>query len=69
MNDSNKNQSKKRILETGLELKKALADWDELAKTCEEHGLSADQQMLKDVQSLLKELKTQIEEFDRPTIK
>lgn len=64
MNDSNKNESKKRILQTGLELKKALADWDDLAKICQ--GPSADEQMLKDVQGLLKELKTQIEEFDRP---
>lgn len=67
MNENNKTDSKKRILETGLELKKALADWDDLAKTCQ--GPSANEQMLKDVQLLLKELKTKIEEFDLPVSK
>ncbi len=64
MNDNSKSDSKKRILETGLELKKALAEWDDLSKTCE--GPSANEQMLKDVQVLLKELKCKIEEFDLP---
>ena len=62
MNDNSKSESKKRILETGLELKKALAAWDDLAKTCQ--GPSTDEQMLKDVRNLLKELKIQIEELD-----
>lgn len=56
-----KNPSRKKILETGAELKKALAAWDELSK--EPQGPSADEQMLNDVKDLLKELKSKIEEF------
>lgn len=56
-----KNPSRKRILETGAELKKALAAWDDLSKQAQ--GPSADEQVLSEVKSLLKELKSKIEEF------
>jgi hypothetical protein len=56
-----KSNSRKRILETGVELKKALAAWDDLSK--EPQGPSADEQVLNDVKNLLKELKSKIEEF------
>lgn len=65
MDDSkdSKNQPnpRQRILETSVELKKALAAWDELSKQAQ--APSADEQMLDDMKSLLKQLKNQIELF------
>lgn len=52
---------KEKIVEAGLELKKALNTWEELSKDCS--GPSADEQMLAEIQTLLKKLKTQIEDF------
>lgn len=56
-------EKKKRISEAGLQLKKALDAWDDLSK--QDLGISADEQMLEDMQSLLKRLKNQIEDFGR----
>ena len=56
-----KNSPRRRILETGNELKRALDAWDELSK--EPQGVPADEQMLNDVKDLLKTLKDKIEEF------
>jgi hypothetical protein len=56
-----KSTSEKRILETGVELKKALAAWDEICR--HSNGPSADEQALMEVKSLLKEIKFKIEEF------
>ena len=58
---SDKNTKKEKMVEAGLELKKALSTWEELTRDC--HGPSADEQMLEDMQTLLKKLKTQIEEL------
>ncbi len=65
MSDKNdtKLEFKNKILETGLELKKALAAWDELAS--QEKTLSADEQLLQDVKVLLKDLKSQIEDLEK----
>jgi hypothetical protein len=56
-----KPHSPKRILESGSELKKALAVWDELSK--EPPATPPDEQVLNDVKDLLKQLKSQIEQF------
>lgn len=56
-----KTSSRRRILETGTELKKALDAWDELSR--EPQAIPADEQMLSDVKDLLKQLKNKIEEF------
>jgi len=52
---------RKRILETGKELKRALDAWDEISR--EPQAVPADEQMLSDVKDLLKQLKDKIEEF------
>ena len=49
------------ILETGAELKRALDAWNELAAQAPTQ--SADEILLQDVQNLLKQLKSKIEEF------
>ena len=54
-------QKKERISEVGCELKKALEAWEDLNKQVPR--LSADEQMLQDMQSLLKKLQNQMEEF------
>ncbi len=56
------NQNKQKMLETGKELRKALQSWDTLTQTCQ--GPSADEQMLIEVQTLLKELKNQLKDFE-----
>ena len=49
------------ILDTGVELKRALEAWNELA--AQAPAQSADEKLLQDVQNLLKQLKSKIEEF------
>ncbi len=56
-----KNLARKRIVETGDELKKALEAWDTLSKQAPKP--TAEEQVLSDVKNLLKELKSKIEEF------
>ncbi len=56
-----KPSSKKRILETSTDLKKALEAWDNLSQ--QQPKPPADEQMLSDVKDLLKQLKTQIEDL------
>lgn len=52
---------KKKLAEVGHDLKKALEAWEDLSQ--QDLGISADQQRLEDLQSLLKKLKDQIEDF------
>ena len=56
-----KKPNNKQVAEVGHELKKALEAWEDLSQ--QDLGISADEQRLEDIQSLLKKLKTQIEEF------
>ena len=56
-----KSSSRRRILETSTELKKALDAWDSLSQQVNKP--SADEQMLSDVKELLKQLKNQIEDL------
>ena len=56
------NHNKQKMLETGKELRKALQSWESLTQTCQ--GPSADEQMLIEVQTLLKELKNQLKDFE-----
>ncbi len=56
-----KTSSRRRILETSSELKKALEAWDTLSEQAAKP--SADEQMLSDVKDLLKQLKSQIEDL------
>ncbi len=49
------------ILETGAELKRALDAWNELAGQAPTPA--ADEKLIQDVQILLKQLKSKIEEF------
>ncbi len=51
----------KGLLDSGIELKKALDAWNELAAQAPTQ--SADEKLLQDVQQLLKQLKSKIEEF------
>lgn len=56
------NHNKQKMQETGKELRKALQSWESLTQTCQ--GPSADEQMLIEVQTLLKELKNQLKDFE-----
>lgn len=56
------NHNQQKMLETGKELRKALQSWDTLTQTCQ--GPSADEQILVEVQTLLKELKNQLKDFE-----
>jgi len=60
--DDHKIEKRKRILEAGTELKKALEAWESMAKHSQT-SLSPDDQALEDVQTLLRQLKRQIEEL------
>ena len=55
-------ESARLLLATGHELSEALKNWDELSKLPPE--LSPDDKMLQDVQSLLKEIKSQLSQVD-----
>jgi hypothetical protein len=61
-NHNPKNERARLLLATGHELKEALKNWDELSKLPPE--MSPDDKMLQDVQSLLKEIKSQLSQFD-----
>jgi hypothetical protein len=61
-NGNPKNERAKLLLASGHELKAALKNWEELSKLPPE--MSPDDKMLQDVQSLLKEIKSQLSEFD-----
>jgi hypothetical protein len=54
-------KSDQGILDTGAELKRALEAWNDLA--AQAPAPSADEKLLHDVQHLLKQLKSKIEEF------
>jgi hypothetical protein len=56
-----KSSSRKRIVETGNELKKALQAWDDLS--AQPLAPPADEQRLSDVKDLLKQIKTQLEKL------
>lgn len=56
-----KNPPRRRILETSSDLKKALEVWDDLSK--QPLKPAADDQLMADVKELLKQLKSQIEDF------
>lgn len=60
--DDKRLEKHKKISEAGFELKKALEAWDELSQ--HSSAISADDQLLEDVQSLLKKLKSQIDQFE-----
>lgn len=51
----------KTLLDTGADLKRALDAWNDLA--AQAPAPSADEKLLHDVQNLLKQLKSKIEEF------
>lgn len=56
----------RRLTRTGADLKKALEAWDQLSLNLDDAGaLSSDEQMLQDMQKLLKQLQSKIEEFNR----
>jgi len=50
--------------ELKAKLKKALADWEDLSQEC--LGPSPEEQMLQDMQSLLKKIKVQMEKLEVP---
>ncbi len=54
--------TRKKLLETSEELKRALSSWDELSRTSPK--LSADEQMLQEIKGLLSQLKNQLETFE-----
>lgn len=60
--DEKVSDKRKRISEAGFELKKALDAWEDLNR--QNLGVPADEQMLDDIQSLLKRLKTQLEDLE-----
>lgn len=54
-------QSRKKLLNSGTDLKKALDAWEEISQ--KPLAPSPNEQMLNDVKDLLKQLKDKIEEF------
>ena len=58
-------ENSEQLSRTGADLKKALEAWDELSANLQDGQLSADEQMLQDMQKLLKQLQSKIEEFNR----
>lgn len=55
-----------QLSRTGSDLKRALEAWDQLSfKMDSSNAISADEQMLQDMQKLLKQLQSKIEEFNR----
>lgn len=56
-----RSSSRKKLLNSGTDLKKALDAWEELSQ--QPLAPSPNEQMLNDVKDLLKQLKNKIEEF------
>lgn len=60
-------QKKKNWNKPQLQLSQAIEEWSTISQTVKEEGkLAPDQKMLKDIEGLLIELKSKLDEFSAP---
>ena len=60
--ESAKPSDNKKLLDAGLELKKALNNWEEISQKCQ--GPSADEIQKREISRLLSDLKNQLAQFE-----